>query len=266
MHIWTLVLDNETEIPAHILDAARDLLSSTEIDRAKRFIRVGDKNRFVLAHTFCRLMLSHFGSQLPQHWQFDKEERGRPLVSEFMNKENIDFNITHTTKGIACALAFDRRVGIDMEYKQRNVNLDMLVEKQFSTLEQSQFISLTEPQRLDLFFKIWTLKESYIKVTGRGLSEPLQGFGFDLEFSQPLLYLESINEKLVSRTCLDKYRFGLADVGENHQLAWSIDCSNNRTKEKKGSDSLNTEPELEPIICHYRLDDLRGLLNADKPL
>jgi 4'-phosphopantetheinyl transferase len=48
-------------------------------------------------------------------------------------------------------------------------------------------MAVEDHRRLELFFKLWTLKESYIKATGKGLSRPLNTFSFDLTSGVPAL-------------------------------------------------------------------------------
>jgi 4'-phosphopantetheinyl transferase len=57
----------------------------------------------------------------------------------------------------------------------RPVNID-LARLYFSTAEYRSLIGKTEPEKNRLFFDLWTLKESYIKAKGGGLTIPLDSF------------------------------------------------------------------------------------------
>lgn len=254
LHIWILHIDNEETIPETDFVLAKTFLSEDEIQRANRYIRKEDRNRFVLAHAFCRQMLSAFGEVSPKQWCFEKEGKGRPYIKRLLNSHGIDFNLSHTKNAIACMLSKTHRVGVDIEASSRIVNLNLLVEKQFSTIEQTQFKGLSEQEKQALFFKIWTLKEAYIKNTGKGLSENLQNFGFDLRGKQPICFLDASAEIGNKKEALNNYRFGIEEVNGTHQLAWSI---------KHADTSFGRQDIMDkPQISEYRLRDLREILNC----
>lgn len=43
-----------------------------------------------------------------------------------------------------------------------------------------------------MFCKIWTLKESYLKCIGKGLTIPLNSFSFELHKDEILLYKDNV--------------------------------------------------------------------------
>ena len=116
---------------------------------------------------------------------------------------------------VGCALSFNCRVGLDLEFPQRQVELELLAKKQFSKMEQAQYFAQPTEQRRTTFFKFWNLKEAYIKATGLGLSEPLKGFGFDLN-TMEIAFVDPARQE-------PQWRFGLLWPGAEHQGAWSID-------------------------------------------
>jgi 4'-phosphopantetheinyl transferase len=65
------------------------------------------------------------------------------------------------------------------------------VEHFFSPAEVSDLEALPAPERADRFFQVWTLKESYIKAHGKGLSMPLAEFSFRFTGTRPdAIFLE----------------------------------------------------------------------------
>ncbi|MDR1059826.1 MAG: 4'-phosphopantetheinyl transferase superfamily protein, partial [Clostridiales bacterium] len=85
------------------------------------------------------------------------------------------FNISHSGRHVVCALC-DAPVGIDVEIV-RPIDMN-IANRFFSADERGRLFS--EPAdghgRLELFYSIWTRKESFIKMTGEGLSRPLGSF------------------------------------------------------------------------------------------
>lgn len=221
MHIWLMSLPDEEGIESGLIQKARSLLSEDELERTDRFIFKKDRNRFVMAHALCRAMLSEYSDTHPTKWRFLKEETGRPYPDPEINNKRIDFNLSHTKGLVGCALAFGRRVGLDLEPKLREVELDALAEKQFSAMEYEQLRSLTATEKQQLFFQIWTLKEAYIKVTGKGLTESLSSFGFELGHGQPKCVIQGKPQS--------SFDFGLFEASADHQGAWAQEKANGQT-------------------------------------
>ena len=66
----------------------------------------------------------------------------------------------------------DGEVGCDIE---RNVNAPLeIAEHYFHSTEREYIEAASDPGKA--FFTLWTLKESYMKMTGRGMSLPLDSF------------------------------------------------------------------------------------------
>lgn len=83
------------------------------------------------------------------------------------------FNISHSANNICCAVS-PHNIGIDIE-QERPVNL-RIAKRYFSTTEQEMLFALPPSQQQSMFFTLWTLKESYLKYTGTGLSGSLGSF------------------------------------------------------------------------------------------
>ena len=95
---------------------------------------------------------------------------GKPFI---VGLPNFYYNLSHSGEWVVCAT--DRApIGIDIEMV-RPVNID-LARLYFSTAEYRSLIGKTEPEKNRLFFDLWTLKESYIKAKGGGLTIPLDSF------------------------------------------------------------------------------------------
>ena len=116
------------------------------------------------------------------HIEFEKigyEEPQEVCLNEFEKpfyKEypEIHFSLSHSGVMAMCAIS-DRPVGCDVE-KIRERRLD--IAKRFFTSEEYDLIKSqqTEELQAQMFFRIWTLKESFVKCVGTGLSTPLNEF------------------------------------------------------------------------------------------
>ncbi len=96
-------------------------------------------------------------------FQFSKNDRPSLLGT------HIDFNISHTDGIVVCAISKENKVGIDIEYV-KDVGLQYYTE----TMTRTQWNEInSSTDRLQTFFKYWTMKESVLKVDGRGITLPL---------------------------------------------------------------------------------------------
>ena len=87
------------------------------------------------------------------------------------------FNVSHTESLVVMVLASGREVGIDVECTQRQAPLDV-AQQYFSRTEAAELAGLPPEHQAARFWDLWTLKESYIKARGMGLSLPLDAFTF----------------------------------------------------------------------------------------
>lgn len=94
------------------------------------------------------------------------------------NIKNIHFNISHSGDYAVCVVS-DREVGIDIQ-KIEKPNLQ--VAKRFFAKKEYEYI-LNQPDeksKTEAFYRIWTLKESFVKAVGVGINLPFDSFEFDM--------------------------------------------------------------------------------------
>ena len=97
-------------------------------------------------------------------------EYGKP---SFKNSKYF-FNTSHSGKYALCVIS-DVEVGCDIEeikeFKAR-------VAERFFTDKEKLYLEVA-PDKNDMFYRIWTLKESYIKCIGKGFGLSLNSFEMD---------------------------------------------------------------------------------------
>ena len=99
---------------------------------------------------------------------------GKPYLREY---PQIQFNISHCM-GLAVLAVGDCSVGIDVEYVRPY--REPLLKRVLSAAELRQMEAAGEAGREELFFRFWTLKESYVKAVGCGITVPLQDISFQI--------------------------------------------------------------------------------------
>lgn len=135
------------------------------------YARLADAQRSLAGELAARyLFASRFGRTLPNE-PFTTGEKGKPFPDGF---ENIHFNISHSGKWVAIAFS-DSAVGVDVE-KIRKVP-EGVANRFFSQPEKDWINSCPdETSKADVFFTLWTLKESFLKAIGKGLTKNLNSF------------------------------------------------------------------------------------------
>lgn len=93
-------------------------------------------------------------------------EHGKPYVS---NSPHIHFNISHSGDWVACAV-YDKPIGIDVQ-KMKDTDFVSIAKRAFTKKEQDVFNKISQEDMKTQFYKIWTAKESYIKLLGTGLKD-----------------------------------------------------------------------------------------------
>ncbi|MCV9948966.1 4'-phosphopantetheinyl transferase superfamily protein [Paenibacillus sp. BT-177] len=110
--------------------------------------------------------------------QFTYNVFGKPSL---LNAPAFHFNVSHSGKWVVCAID-DHPLGIDIEQLRP---IDFEVGRVcFSDTEYDALMHQDAESRLSYFYDLWTLKESFVKAEGQGLTLPLKSFSFELE-TQP---------------------------------------------------------------------------------
>lgn len=158
----------------------RRLLTQDELAQEKRFHFGKDQHRYLVTRALVRTVLSRYAPVAAADWVFSKSAHGRPqIANDADSARRISFNISHTLGLIVLAVTSGRQaLGVDTEnLRRRQISIDV-ADRFFSAAEVSALHAVPSAAQHERFFHYWTLKESYIKARGLGLSIPLDQFGF----------------------------------------------------------------------------------------
>lgn len=176
VHVWTMRVD--------ALDEAAtapwlDLLDDTERWRAARFVLARNRIEFIAAHALLRAALAFAFGEPPRGWRFVLGAHGKPAARVGDAPAPLSFNLSHTAGmvGVAATAEPDREVGFDLENLTRDIDLKV-AHRYFTPQEVSWLAALPKAERPRGFLRLWTLKEAFIKATGKGLTQNLASFRF----------------------------------------------------------------------------------------
>lgn len=95
---------------------------------------------------------------------------GKPYFPDY---PDIHFNVSHSEKMVIAVFA-DVEVGCDIEYIG---TIDLKLAERFFCKPEYEFImGRQEQERKEAFYRIWTIKESFMKAVGSGMMLPLDKF------------------------------------------------------------------------------------------
>ncbi len=146
------------------------ILPESLILKIQRFKRVDDEQRSLLGEVLSRIIISEKTGIKINNLSILKSENGKP---ELQNCPDFHFNISHSGQWVVLGIA-NAQVGIDVEKIKKPVY--RIAERYFSEEELITINQLSEPAKQAYFFDLWTLKESYLKMLGKGLTKSLGSF------------------------------------------------------------------------------------------
>lgn len=183
-----------------------DLLSTVSKARQEKVNKLRfqkDKNLSLGAGVLLNLALKDMGCKFSDN-DIVLSQNGKPYIENC----KVKFNLSHSGTKVMCAVSKDD-IGCDVE-KVKDID-DKIAKRFFHNEEYDYILSQKgEEKQKDAFFRLWTLKESFLKITGLGMELPLCDFCI------------IINDKDISiRQNLDKndYRFFEIDLSDEYKYS-----------------------------------------------
>lgn len=173
---------SELSAPKAVAVCTALLTPDEEADR-QRLKFAENRHEFLTTRALCRTALSRYADVAPADWRFERSDHGKPEVASPAVDPTLAFSLTNTSALVACAVTTGQEVGVDAEDTTRSVELLELADRFFSPVESAALRALAPERRRARFFDYWTLKESYVKGRGQGLSIPLEAFSFHVDES-----------------------------------------------------------------------------------
>ncbi len=154
-------------INAAKVEKALSLLPDWRREKACAYRRPTD--RFLCAEAYillCQLLKEEYG--IDRQPEFIFGPNGKPQLK---SEPRIHFNLSHCPQGILCAID-DSPLGCDIECIDNELDEDML-RRCCSSDERTRILQSADPK--EAFITLWTRKEAFLKLSGKGLSDDLPG-------------------------------------------------------------------------------------------
>lgn len=164
LHVVHVDLVNQPSHEAHALK----WLNSVERARANRYKSTIARRRFVLCRATLRSKLCDRLGLPNSELSFNDVHNEKPEAFVMNTAIDCEFNVSHSFDHGLIAFSNRGRIGADIEERILRQDLQGEIRKVFSSHEQ-QILKQTEPNhQVDMFFRLWTVKEALIKATGDG--------------------------------------------------------------------------------------------------
>ena len=171
LHLWCFPLDPG---PGHMAPLA-GLLDGAERAGCRRLRGARARREQVAARAALRRILSLYVGRPPGRLEFRRGPFGKPYLRQRAGPE-IYFNLSHSGGFGLVGVTRAAEVGVDLEFRRRDRDWRRLAARFFAPEELAWLEGLPAGERLGGFYRIWTLKEAWLKATGHGLRYGLGRF------------------------------------------------------------------------------------------
>ena len=205
------------DLPAQtIAEDCERILSREELVRSKTFRFEQHRREYLATRLLVRNALSHYHPFPPHAWKFKTNSYGKPAIDPDCG---LRFNLSNCAELVVCLIGKDAELGIDIEPIDRAGEVVKLATDVFSPRELAQLESLSDRERPNRALSLWTLKESYIKARGLGLTLPLKHFSFIYDNSNKF-HLEI--DRVLDDDDPARWQFRLFNLAE-HRVALAVE-------------------------------------------
>lgn len=252
VHLWAAHPPKITD--PSLLARYHQWLNPREQEKQRRFHFEKHRHAYLITRAVIRDLLARYTGTQPSTLAFGENEYGRPYLVPDQNNLGLHFNISHTDGLIVVGVVKGREIGVDVEFIQRGGDLVNIADRYFSEQEVSDLHALPEREHTDRFFDYWTLKESYIKARGMGLSIPLGEFTFHLDGDIPIRISVDPRQKDPP----NRWQFKQWRIGDRFKIALAVERQTGHTFETVFREIVPLSRE-----APYRPEPLRD--GFDKP-
>ena len=151
------------------IDKSYNIVSENCKSKAKCFRFEADKLRTIIGELLARYGICHCFGIDASKLSFNVSEFGKPYIVGIP----YYFNISHSDDYIICGVS-DINIGVDIE-KMQDIDFGFACDV-FSDEEIRRISLESAEKKKELFFSIWTLKESYVKWLGSGFHRKLSSY------------------------------------------------------------------------------------------
>lgn len=189
----------------NLVDVSSERLERVSKERQERVGRCKDiesKKQILTAGLLLKKVLENHGIDV---LNIKKGPYGKPMV------EGIHFNLSHTDGLVVCAVS-EKEVGCDVE-KIKSIP-EGVAERFFHSNEK---VYADEK-----FFRLWTIKESYVKMTGEGMHLPMSEFEVCFGENVSIMRDGEKQKCFIKEYHIPGYQVAVCSEEEFSELIWEV--------------------------------------------
>ena len=184
IHIWWSILDQ----PAGLVNSYKHMLSNAEQKRINNLKFRLLRDRQIVSKSILRQVISKYLNIDNEAIEFRYNKFGKPLLSSKLEDFKLNFNISHSEQIGIFAFAKGKSIGVDVEKIKCSLKIEDVIELCLSDFEKNWFYEVAPEIRKEVFYKIWTAKEAFIKALGTGFFFPVKNIDFKLNGDNDLTF------------------------------------------------------------------------------
>lgn len=131
--------------------------------------------------------------------EFCYNEYGKPFLPFLKGGSDYFFSVSHSGDLVAFSGGAASAVGVDIQIAERVDH--RIAERFFTSEEYAAICAAPSPERE--FFRIWTLKEAYVKMLGTGMATPFNSFNVLTDDFAKISFSRDFGEFFLSVCSLD---------------------------------------------------------------
>lgn len=203
-------------IPKQQMYGMKSSLTRSEVDKTNRYKNDHCKKISLVSRFLLRRLLSQYTEVMPERLIINETKYGRPFLT-YPKIKNFDFNVSYSGDYIVIAINECGKVGVDIE---QILSINLSIAEQFCTKNELKYLyEVRGDSALQRFYAIWTLKESFVKAIGVGLScDSLKEFYFN--------FYESEEVKMFNNGVNNKWNFKIINFNKKYVLSVCSDNNN----------------------------------------
>ncbi|MEI7556717.1 4'-phosphopantetheinyl transferase superfamily protein [Candidatus Chlorohelix sp.] len=205
----------------------KEYLTPEEIERAVRYRRIQDGERFIIARGMLRHLLGQYLNEKPAKIKLITLAHGKPALPQTTYQKPVEFNISHSGELALLAFSAGMKLGVDLEKINPAIEFSSIARNFFSIAEIRLLEELPLSEKPQYFFRLWTIKEAYLKACGKGLTFPLDQVEIVPASAQNMVYFtirtpkpDTQYWKVRELKPAEKYCGALAVAGDG----WTLSC------------------------------------------
>lgn len=207
--------------------AASSYIQTEEKLRISRYVFQDDAKSSLIGRLILR-KFAHISNKIKyEDVRFGRDGHGKPYLIGIGDKF-VNFNVSHQGDYVVLAGNTKKNIGIDVMKIEPPANKNIqeffrIMNRQFSSFEWAKIRSYSsELEQVASFYRMWCLKESYVKNIGLGITIPLVDISFCVKSELKVGEIVTDTKLYVKNVLKEDWLFEETLLDDKHAVAVAI--------------------------------------------